>query len=365
MFLRRRRRRARRRRAVRAAPTSRRRTTCSGPGSCVHDRGQRRRPGDQLHGRRASSWSQALVEHRRALPDRHRRLPRPPGSRPGLRARRYREPPVDRHRRPRHHRLDRQRPPLRPPPSDVPDRPRRTSLRRRRPHSGPSASAGHGHRRARLRHRRPRPVLRSSCRPSSPSSSGWSRAAGPAPRPAPGDGRGRALAGWILGLIGILGFARGDHRIVAEQDGSSVLDDDDGLRLRPGGRRLRRPSDDDERPIEELPARDCDEPHDAEVYAVDDLTIDGDDYPGTERVANEAERICARRRVRGLRRQRRRELPLRLLLPVPERGVLGAGRPEYVCMVSASMAPRSPDPSRAAATDAGSSADSRAFSSVG
>ncbi len=114
-------------------------------------------------------------------------------------------------------------------------------------------------------------------------------------RPHPGDGRGRAIAGWILGIVGILGFlAVVITAIVAEEDGSSVLDDDDEVSVYDleAGDCVNLP-DDDEDSIEELAVRDCALAHDAEVYAIDDLTVDADDYPGMDAVANDAERICA------------------------------------------------------------------------
>ena len=73
--------------------------------------------------------------------------------------------------------------------------------------------------------------------------------------------------------------------------------------------------------------RDCAEPHDAEVYAIDDLTIDADDYPGMDAVANDTERICAGDAFERYVGSDVASSPLRLLLPVPERGELGAGRP--------------------------------------
>ena len=114
-------------------------------------------------------------------------------------------------------------------------------------------------------------------------------------RPHPGDGRGRAIAGWILGIVGILGFlAVVITAIVADEDGSSVRDDGDEVSVYDleAGDCVNLPVDDEDS-IEELPVRDCAEPHDAEVYAIDDMTIDADDYPGMDAVANDTERICA------------------------------------------------------------------------
>ena len=119
-------------------------------------------------------------------------------------------------------------------------------------------------------------------------------AAGRARRnPHPGDGRDRAVAGWILGIVGIVAFVPvvivaivtgGDSGGSVEGDEVSVyeLDPGDCLSL----------PDDGDAPIEELPLRDCDEPHDAEVYAIADLTTDAESYPGMDVVAANTERIC-------------------------------------------------------------------------
>ena len=109
--------------------------------------------------------------------------------------------------------------------------------------------------------------------------------------PAPGSGLGRARAGWILGAFGIAGFVAMIVGIAAtggfEFDEVSVLDldvgdcvdlpDDTGLF--------------DE--ISELTARECDEPHDAEVFLVDELAIDSDEYPGVETVTTEVDAMCS------------------------------------------------------------------------
>lgn len=112
-------------------------------------------------------------------------------------------------------------------------------------------------------------------------------------RPHPGDGRGRAIAGWILGIVGILGFvAVVITAIVVEEDDSSVRDDEVSVYDLEAGDCVNLPVDVEDA-IEDLPVRDCAEPHDAEVYAIDDLTNDADDYPGMDAVANDTERTCA------------------------------------------------------------------------
>ncbi len=111
----------------------------------------------------------------------------------------------------------------------------------------------------------------------------WRRA-----RAAPGlgDARGRALAGWILGLIGVLGFVAIMVTAVATGD----LDDDDtvGVRDLRAGQCIDVPDDEQ---IFEVPERECDEPHDAEVYAVREL--DGVSYPGDEAVQQQAREVCS------------------------------------------------------------------------
>jgi hypothetical protein len=99
----------------------------------------------------------------------------------------------------------------------------------------------------------------------------WSRARA---SPGPGDGRGQALAGWILGLIGVAGFiAFVVGAIITDgyEDDSTSIDD---VRVgqcvdidRDGGE------------LADVASRDCDEPHDAEVFVV--RHIDGlDAFPG-------------------------------------------------------------------------------------
>jgi hypothetical protein len=107
--------------------------------------------------------------------------------------------------------------------------------------------------------------------------------------PGPGSGLGRARAGWILGLIGIVAFAGfvvaaaledvdGDDISVGRLEAGDCVDTVDG------------PVGDDG--IEELPRRDCDERHDAEVFLVEELPLEGDEYPGQERANTEAQELC-------------------------------------------------------------------------
>ena len=93
----------------------------------------------------------------------------------------------------------------------------------------------------------------------------------------PHTGLGRARAGWIMGAVGVSGFAA---LIVGaaltdgfETDDVSVhrLDVGDCVDLEG----VSEPSD----VVDRLPRRDCDEPHDAEVYLIDDVAVEGDEYP--------------------------------------------------------------------------------------
>lgn len=108
--------------------------------------------------------------------------------------------------------------------------------------------------------------------------------------PGPNTGLGRARAGWIMGAIGVAGF-------VALMIGAALTDGFESdavsvLRLDVGDcvdlAEVSGPFDE----IEELPRRDCDEPHDAEVYLIDDVSIDTDEYPGDPELTAEIEDLC-------------------------------------------------------------------------
>jgi hypothetical protein len=110
----------------------------------------------------------------------------------------------------------------------------------------------------------------------------WQRARA---APGPGDARGRALAGWILGLLGVLGFVA----IIITAIATGDFDDDTlGVHELEAGQCIDVPDDEQ---VFEVPEKDCDEPHDAEVYAVRE--IEGESYPGDEAVQQQAREICA------------------------------------------------------------------------
>ena len=106
--------------------------------------------------------------------------------------------------------------------------------------------------------------------------------------PGPGSGLGRARAGWILGLVGLLGFV--GFVVAATAEGFN--DDISVDRLAAGDCVDTIDGSAPEEGITELPRRDCDEPHDAEVYLVEDLPLDGDEYPGVERVNAAVQEVC-------------------------------------------------------------------------
>ena len=100
-----------------------------------------------------------------------------------------------------------------------------------------------------------------------------------------GTGLGMARAGWILGIIGVGLFV-----LVVTLAATGVIDDEVSVSsLDPGDCVDLDPTEDE---IDELPLVDCDEPHDGEVYFVDEVDIEGDDFPGVPALAAEIERQC-------------------------------------------------------------------------
>jgi hypothetical protein len=104
--------------------------------------------------------------------------------------------------------------------------------------------------------------------------------------PSPGDGRGRALAGWILGLIGVLGFVAFVIGAVAtngfEAGTISIYDVHPGQCI---------DFADDSDNVRDVPRRDCDEPHDGEVFLVSSVG-DPDEFPGVSELDRRAEAVC-------------------------------------------------------------------------
>ncbi len=106
--------------------------------------------------------------------------------------------------------------------------------------------------------------------------------------PGPGDATGRALAGWVLGLIGVASF-------VALIVGAIVSDGFDDGDVAVADLRVGQCIDLDvsAQEVTTVPARDCDEPHDAEVFLVDDLAGSATAaYPGDEAMERRATELC-------------------------------------------------------------------------
>jgi len=106
-------------------------------------------------------------------------------------------------------------------------------------------------------------------------------------------GRGLARTGWILGIVGVLGFAVfvwavATDRIDTDDGEVSVFSLDVGECIDLGAV----PAGGDEQ-VQRLPERSCDEPHDGEVYAVDDVSLDGDEYPGVAVIQENVAAACS------------------------------------------------------------------------
>jgi hypothetical protein len=108
--------------------------------------------------------------------------------------------------------------------------------------------------------------------------------------PGVGSGLGRARAGWIMGAIGVAGFVA--LMVGAALTGGFESDDIAVQRLDVGDCVDLADVSGPFEVVEELPRRDCDEPHDAEVYLVDTVTNEGDAYPGEATLTSTIERMC-------------------------------------------------------------------------
>lgn len=103
-------------------------------------------------------------------------------------------------------------------------------------------------------------------------------------------GLGRARAGWITGAVGIAGFVA---MVIGIAVSGGFEDTEVAVNRLEVGDCVDVP--DTARPsevVETLPRRDCDEPHDAEVFLVDEVAIDSEEYPGLETVTAAIERAC-------------------------------------------------------------------------
>jgi hypothetical protein len=144
----------------------------------------------------------------------------------------------------------------------------------------------------------------------------------------PRAGLGRARAGWIMGAVGIALFVVFIAAAIADLDEDSVgvfeLDVGDCVDV---------PTDSGRTEVQELGSLDCGRPHDAEVFAVDDLTIGDDDYPGETVVTAAVEEACTGPAFREYvgRSYAESALEVYYLYPVEQSWERADDR-EYVCL---------------------------------
>jgi hypothetical protein len=148
----------------------------------------------------------------------------------------------------------------------------------------------------------------------------------------PRAGLGRARAGWILGAVGIALFVTFIGLAIV----GSVVDESVDVYDLDVGDCVNVPDDSGPTEVQRLDEFECEEPHDAEVFAVDDLTIDDDAYPGEAAVTALVEEACTGERFDDFvgRDYRESELDVFYLYPV-ERMWERADDREYVCMAMA------------------------------
>ena len=137
----------------------------------------------------------------------------------------------------------------------------------------------------------------------------------------PRAGLGRARAGWIMGAVGVSLFVVFIAASIADLDEDSVGVDDLDV-----GDCVDVPDDSGRTEVRQLDSLECERPHDAEVFAVDDLTIGGEDYPGELAVTAAVEEACTGPAFRDYIGRGYRESRARRLLHVPDRARLGARR---------------------------------------
>ncbi len=78
--------------------------------------------------------------------------------------------------------------------------------------------------------------------------------------------------------------------------------------------------------VDRLPRRDCDEPHDAEVFLIDDVAVDSDEYPGDTSLAAEIEEQCTGRAFEDYIGGTFADSSLDYFFLYPTRGVVGRRR---------------------------------------
>jgi hypothetical protein len=153
----------------------------------------------------------------------------------------------------------------------------------------------------------------------------WSRA-----RAAPGigDGRGQALAGWILGLVGVAGF-------VAFVIGAIVTSDEDDELTTINDVRVGQCVDVelDAGELASVQHRDCDQPHDAEVNLV--RRIDGiDEFPGQGDLDRRGRTACVGSALDRYVGERSADGTLSPLYVVPSEETWQLGDRTIVCLIT-------------------------------
>jgi hypothetical protein len=98
-------------------------------------------------------------------------------------------------------------------------------------------------------------------------------------------GRGKAITGVVLGLLGLLGGVAAWVAIGAE-----VANTTSALNLKVG--QCVALPDESETEVFRFDDQQCDEPHDAEVFATGDLGGGDDPYPGIDRVNKTIQDLC-------------------------------------------------------------------------
>lgn len=100
------------------------------------------------------------------------------------------------------------------------------------------------------------------------------------------DGRGRALAGLILGIVGVVAFVV----FIVVGAIAGWFDDDTEINELEVGDCVELDVFDEE--LSTLPVVDCDEPHGGEVYLVEDLFAGEDEFPGQDAVVRRVDEAC-------------------------------------------------------------------------
>ena len=148
----------------------------------------------------------------------------------------------------------------------------------------------------------------------------------------PRGGLGRARAGWILGAIGVALFVL----FIVSAIGGALDDESVDVYDLDVGDCVDVPDDAGQTEVERLDSFDCAEPHDAEVFVVDDVTIADDDYPGDAAITAFVEEACTGEAFDDFvgRSYRESELDVYYLFPIELMWEQANDR-EYVCMAIA------------------------------